>query len=211
MGSDSNTVTTVNLLHEFVSKLKDSGWLSESKNNQNVDELVKNIREDSTLKNVRIMDATEYGREVHAEMAALMNASRQTISVDGSTLYCTTFPCHVCVKHIIASGIIGVIYIEPYPKSLAKDLFGGKNGLINVDENEKNGSVLIKPFVGISPSRFMELFAWKEKKNEDGTKIIWDAEKAQLRYWGDPRQIINNEKVNGNNLVEKLSATNLSL
>ncbi|MDN3612645.1 hypothetical protein QWZ16_23945 [Vibrio ostreicida] len=26
------------------------------------------------------------------------------------------FPCHNCAKHIVASGIKRVVYVEPYPK-----------------------------------------------------------------------------------------------
>jgi len=162
-GWDSNTVRTIDLLHDFISRLKQSKWFSKERTSTDVNELVSEIMQKPDLKNARLMDVTEYGREVHAEMAALMNASRQTIRVDGSTLFCTTFPCHVCTKHIIASGIIRAVYIEPYPKSLAKVLFGDQDGLITIDQKPEDGKVSFQPFVGISPTRFMELFAWKEK------------------------------------------------
>ncbi len=60
---------------------------------------------------------TEYGRPVHAEMSALMSCAKNGISVDGATLYCSTFPCHNYAKHIISAGIKRIVYIEPYPKS----------------------------------------------------------------------------------------------
>jgi deoxycytidylate deaminase len=31
-----------------------------------------------------------------------------------------SFPCHMCARHIIATGLREVVYIEPYPKSVAK-------------------------------------------------------------------------------------------
>lgn len=68
-----------------------------------------------------IRDITEYRRVVHAEMEALLACARSNISCSGGTLYCTTFPCHNCAKHIIAAGIEQVVYVEPYPKSKAME------------------------------------------------------------------------------------------
>lgn len=48
---------------------------------------------------------------VHAEVNAILNAS---MKVDGSTLYCTLFPCHECAKLIVQSGIKEVIYKDPW-------------------------------------------------------------------------------------------------
>lgn len=59
----------------------------------------------------------------HAEMAALMSCARSGGSPVDGTLYCTTFRCHNCAKHIVAAGIRSVVYVEPYPKSKAKDLY----------------------------------------------------------------------------------------
>lgn len=72
------------------------------------------------LKESKISDLTEFGRVVHAEMDALLSCSRAGIPTTGSTLYCTTFPCHNCAKHIIASGIKRVVYVEPYLKSCVR-------------------------------------------------------------------------------------------
>src|SRR5690349_8629760 len=41
----------------------------------------------------------------------------------GATLFCTTFPCHMCARLIIASGVKAVVLIEPYPKSKTHDLY----------------------------------------------------------------------------------------
>jgi deoxycytidylate deaminase len=69
------------------------------------------------------MNVIEFGRAVHAEMAALMDSARRGVPVKNATLYCTTFPCHLCARHIVAAGIRRVVYIEPYPKSLAAQLY----------------------------------------------------------------------------------------
>lgn len=51
--------------------------------------------------------------QVHAEMAAISTAARLGLSLAGSSLYCTTFPCHNCSKHIVATGVSEVFYLEP--------------------------------------------------------------------------------------------------
>jgi deoxycytidylate deaminase len=75
--------------------------------NQTAEELFNELTDgkDSLLANSLAMDLTEYGRIVHAEMNAICDAVRNGRSVLGSSLYCTTFPCHNCTKHIIASGV----------------------------------------------------------------------------------------------------------
>ncbi|WP_339916420.1 deaminase [Photorhabdus stackebrandtii] len=58
---------------------------------------------------------------MHAEIEAILACARSNVSIYNGILYCTTFPCHNCAKHIVASGIRRVIYIEPYPKSKVFD------------------------------------------------------------------------------------------
>ncbi|HEV7255746.1 MAG TPA: anti-phage dCTP deaminase [Mesorhizobium sp.] len=72
---------------------------------------------EGSLTGARVMDLTEFGRVVHAEMCAICDAARLGRSIKGATLFCTTFPCHNCAKHIIAAGIKTVVFMEPYPKS----------------------------------------------------------------------------------------------
>ena len=49
----------------------------------------------------QFMGVGEFGRTVHAEMAALIDAARRGVAVSGQILYTTTFPCHNCTKHLI--------------------------------------------------------------------------------------------------------------
>ena len=119
------------------------------------------------VKDSQFMDALEYGRIVHAEMSAISDAARLGLSVHGATLFCTTFPCHMCAKHIVASGITTVIFLEPYPKSLAADLHtdsieieGGSRG-----KYKEYDSVKFVHFFGITPRRYRELFERGSRKN----------------------------------------------
>jgi deoxycytidylate deaminase len=106
----------------------------------------------------KLKDITEYGRAVHAEMDALLTCARLGISVRGLVLYTTTFPCHNCTRHIIASGISKVVYIEPYPKSKARHLHSDS---ICFEEKEakQTGKIPFLPFVGVGPRRYLDLFS----------------------------------------------------
>ena len=143
------------------------------------------------VKNVGIGDLTEYGRVVHAEMEALLSCARNNISCRGATLYATTFPCHNCAKHIIAGGITRVVYIEPYPKSKAFQFYP-----VEISDGKKDkDKVVFEPFTGVGPQRFIDLFAVKSfrwyakiRKDEDGKKIEWKREDAELR---NPVSLLN--------------------
>ncbi len=154
-----------------------------------IEAILKSLKKSSTNANIEavkkagIGDLTEYGRVVHAEMEALLMCSRNNISCEGAELFVTTFPCHNCAKHIIAAGIKRVVYIEPYPKSKTFDFY--KTEISNRFEKEK---VLFEPFVGVGPSKYIDLFAMKSRKcysrtrkKDDGTKADWDSETASLR------------------------------
>ena len=47
-----------------------------------------------------------------AEQLLICNAARDGISLNGSTLYVTGLPCAVCIRLLVASGFVRVIYIE---------------------------------------------------------------------------------------------------
>lgn len=141
----------------------------------------KAIENDKSLKNVfdskelaakvvktdLLKGITEYSRAVHAEMDAITTASRcATGSLRDATLYVTTFPCHNCVKHILASGITRVFYIEPYEKSLASPLYHDSLTLEADTDEPESGRLKILPFEGVAPRRYLNLFAFTDTKVE---------------------------------------------
>jgi deoxycytidylate deaminase len=142
------------------------------------------------LKGTRVDSLTEFNRAVHAEMAALTDAARKGISVEGATLYTTTFPCHNCTKHIVAAGIRRVVYVEPYVKSLAEDL---QEDSITVDRALKpDNYVHFEPFVGVSSTLYMPLFRHFAKRQKDGRAIPFDplAAKPKLVLGEDPSYLL---------------------
>lgn len=67
----------------------------------------------------------EYCRALHAEQNALIQAARYGISLEGSTIYSTTEPCSMCAKMIINAGLRRVVYKDPYPDELSRELLDG--------------------------------------------------------------------------------------
>lgn len=126
---------------------------------------------DAISKNSMIKGLVEYSRAVHAEMDAITSVARVGgISLSGAILYCTTFPCHHCARHILSSGIKRVVYIEPYDKSLAYDLH--KDSIaVDVSDTSKINKLHMVHFKGISPKRYAHLFHYATRKNKQGQRL----------------------------------------
>lgn len=178
-GHDSNKFEQQDIIQNILNNLDDT-FDKDQKG------LLENI-----LKKSRIKDITEYGRVVHAEMEALLFCARNSISAKGATLYCTTFPCHNCAKHIITAGLKKVVYIEPYPKSKAFDFHS--DSIINNEKeflpSEENANhVNFVPFIGVGPRKFFDLFSMNlssgykvKRKKSDGSIVDWEPERSYSR------------------------------
>jgi deoxycytidylate deaminase len=125
------------------------------------------------VRDSQLMDALEYARVVHAEMSALTDAARCGHSVKDAILYCTTFPCHMCAKHIVAAGISKVVFLEPYPKSLAFDLHADSIQVEGGDRGSYSAfpCVHFEHFYGVSPRRYREIFERGKRKDDGGTVV----------------------------------------
>jgi dCMP deaminase len=66
----------------------------------------------------------ELCRGVHAEQNAVTQAAYFGVSVDGATIYTTTYPCSMCAKILINAGIKEIVYSEGYADDLSKELLG---------------------------------------------------------------------------------------
>ena len=133
------------------------------------------------LEGARITGLLEFGRTVHAEMAALADAAFRGVSVKGATMYVTTFPCHMCARHIVASGLRRVVYIEPYPKSMVSELYPDS---ISIGPACGFSSVKFEPFLGFSPKiyvQFFEIPEEPERENSEGVIIPWDRKTRRCR------------------------------
>ncbi|NRR31094.1 cytidine deaminase [Oxalobacteraceae bacterium] len=143
----------------------------------------------------KLKDITEYGRIVHAEMEALLSCSRGNIGTQNAHIYCTTFPCHNCAKHMIAAGIERVVYVEPYPKSKALDFHED-----SITLQGEEGKLRFEPFVGVGPRSFFNLFSVNlgsgysiVRKTNDGKPSEWSEDGARLRMQMLPSSYIERE------------------
>lgn len=175
---DSNETMKKEILRDLVERMISNKLLSKKATSIGapediVRELTKksknNTSQQGPLVEAYIMDLTEYSRVVHAEMCAICDAARTGRSVRNCTIYVTTFPCHNCAKHIIASGITKVIFIEPYPKSKAQELFKNEISIEKEDVNKVN----FLPFLGISPYRYRDIFQKIRRKDSNGRAHKW--------------------------------------
>ena len=64
----------------------------------------------------------ELCRGLHAEQNAILQAAYHGVSIQGSVLFCTNFPCVICSKMLINAGIRQIFYLEGYPDSLSETL-----------------------------------------------------------------------------------------
>lgn len=182
-GFDANAKVKNEIFEEIVKSLECEGVISGDESTK--DKVL------IALKNTAVDDLTEFGRVVHAEMSSLMVAAKNGISVKNAHMYCTTYPCHNCAKHIVAAGIKTVEYIEPYPKSKAnilhKDSIFDPDSIIEEGDISKHdiiemmvgyykkskqqspqeyldqlkGKVHFIPYVGIGPQKYLDLFSMK--------------------------------------------------
>lgn len=174
LGYDSNAKIRSDMVRDLLIRLKEAKWLDVGHANKTADELSTEALLDhqggqGPLAKAMISDIIEYGRIVHAEMNALSDAARFGRSTRGGTLFCTVMPCHLCTKLIIAAGISEVQYLQPYYKSLVKELYEDS---VSIDE-EMSGKVNFKPFRGVTPNGFRIVFEKGKRKDKNDEALRW--------------------------------------
>jgi len=190
LGHDTNDKQRDKTVELLISRLRDE------LHGRSVDELRREFR--------GILDITEYGRAVHAEMDALLTCARSGVSPVGGILYTTTFPCHNCTRHIIAAGIERVIYIEPYAKSRAEELH---NDAIVIEEKARDVAKGIRrkvpftPFVGVGPRKYFDLFSlslsrgFELVRKREGEMVKTSRSEACIRVPMSPFSYIQREAI----------------
>jgi hypothetical protein len=132
----------------------------------------------------------------------------------GSILYTTTFPCHNCAKHIVAAGVRTVHFVEPYPKSHAAKMHG--DSLLLSDGDQVEDKVVFKPFVGVGPRRFFDLFSMKlssghaiSRKTPEGDSVQWPTSVTTPRIPLQPYSYLEKEVIAADELLELLKVYKL--
>lgn len=75
---------------------------------------------------------------IHAEQNAIADCAKRGVSCEGTTVYITHFPCIICMRLLIASGIKTIKYIEDYKNDELVSRFSQMAGvqLIQLHERE---------------------------------------------------------------------------
>ena len=125
LGEDQNTRRKRLMVTDVVYRLAKAKLAPEKFTKFRVEDLEAELIDapEAPLKDCLVLDSLEFGRMMHAEMCAITEAARIGIPVRKAILYCTTFPCHNCAKHIVGVGIDKVVYLKPYPKSHVSELY----------------------------------------------------------------------------------------
>lgn len=186
------------VLDELVRRLADCSLLRTDWSDQVKSDVAKAVDRalvsSPALGKTRVMQGLEYVRAVHAEMAALLQVARLGISVAGTTLYTTTFPCHECTRHIVASGVARVVYGEAYPKSMAEELFDDS---ISIERSSPEiGKIPFEPYLGVSPTRYGNFFEAPPRAGEGEEKghiAPWNKAESKLRFPADHKLYTNAE------------------
>jgi deoxycytidylate deaminase len=183
VGRDQSLPLKEETISEILDRLK--AWLAPPYREQSAVDLASLAV--PLLDSTRVMGLGEFGRMVHAEMAAITDAAYRGVSTKDHLLICTTFPCQNCAKHLIAAGIRAVVYMEPYPKSLTHVIYPDEvkktamepfeNGQMGRLIEREAGRMLLCTFIGVAPRRYA-LFEPASKRKADGRVIKWDSKSA---------------------------------
>ncbi|MEO6500307.1 MAG: hypothetical protein ABIQ09_00160 [Jatrophihabitantaceae bacterium] len=196
-GSDPNPTFTARMLQELLGNLAKNGWLTAEYAGLSSLELLQRAKQRnqkgvSVLHGTRADSLIEFTRCLHAEQAAIVNAARQGVLTQDALLLTTTFPCHECAKFIVGAGIRRVIYIEPYPKSMVRNLYrdlidtkpplpaDADLGTLSAAELKK---VPFSPFVGFAPHRYDDIFVAGQRR-EGMSVVAFDRPSAVPRSSG---------------------------
>lgn len=134
----------------------------------------------SIYSNTRLKDLIEFSRSVHAEMDAIVSLARiGGNGLNGASLYTTTFPCHSCARHIVAAGISRVFYVEPYEKSLAKELHSDSIAFeVEPTTEGVPKKVEFLHFEGVAPRQFHNMFKAQGRKDANGKFVAIQIQQA---------------------------------
>ena len=195
MREDANDKHKKGLLMDLLSRLGEDKWLSDEKRKIDPIQLAEQAQDPRAapaISEAHLKYLIEFMRAVHAEMAALTDAARRGVPTAHSTMYVTTFPCHLCAPHVVAAGIKRVVYLEPYAKSLAMQLYPDSVAVDQPDTLQKQ--VPFEAFIGIAPRKYIDLFTMLRRK-KDGRVIEFARANAKQRYSESPEAYMAAETV----------------
>lgn len=101
----------------------------------------------------------EYCRALHAEENALLQTSKiGGVGVKGGKIFTTTFPCELCAKKIYQAGIEEIVFTEPYPESISKEVF--------LEDSVSKKKIKQTQFEGVKSHSYFRLYKANMDKKE---------------------------------------------
>jgi cytidine deaminase len=170
-GWESNQKLKFELITEMAGALRPAGPDSSEGGGRTARDLAEDwLGDQGPLRHTAVNELIEFGRITHGEMAAICAAARNGIALTGSSLFCTTYPCHMCMRLVIDTGISRLVYIHPYPKSRVEEMFDSEaaHGFGRTD------LVAIEAYSGVAPTLYPKLFDGtfrkrRVKRDSDGS------------------------------------------
>jgi deoxycytidylate deaminase len=155
-----NETKRLDILDKITTRIVNSGLLKKGKSKNDIREILDGTEIDYII---------EYSRAIHAEMEAILSVAREgRHSLSRATLYTNTYPCHNCARHIVASGIKAVFYIEPYLKSLAIELHPDSV----TEDPDDDSRVVFRQYDGVAPRNYLRLFRPSAPRKDAGKLIV---------------------------------------
>lgn len=78
---------------------------------------------------VSVVRDTHEQATIHAEQNALCDCAKRGVSCDNSIAYITHYPCLICTRLLLASGITQINYIEDYKNDELVDYFARQKNI----------------------------------------------------------------------------------
>ncbi len=67
-----------------------------------------------TVQNIPSGQRLDICRAIHAEQNIILQAAQTGIQLPGCTVYCTTMPCHTCLKLLFNTGVRTIFFAGDY-------------------------------------------------------------------------------------------------
>lgn len=181
-GEDANVRVKKDLVVDALKRLENGKLLRNLTEGESIEKLATSLlfQAPAVLADSKLFDVIEFGRAVHAEMAAITSAARLGTSLQGARLFCTTFPCHICARHIVAAGIKEVVFIEPYEKSRVAELY--QDSIVVEPAERASTRVVFRSFYGVAPRRYLDFFQPVIKRKQKDGRV-----RAEEDYARTPR------------------------
>ena len=73
-----------------------------------------------TMNNIPSGEKLDFCAAIHAEQNVILQAAKIGVSLEGCDIYCTTMPCHTCLKLLLNLGIKNIYFSSDYDPGIIR-------------------------------------------------------------------------------------------